>query len=212
MHATQESDVTETRWQARARADHYAGERFAKGHGDRDVRLVRRLIERFDADASSRELLDVPAGTGRLAAGLAKFGTACGVDVSAAMLEHSDYARDHRGLIADARGLPFVADTFDVCVACRLLHHQDDAALVSVLAELLRVSRRLVVVSFWDAASLPEWRKRLGLRKRTDARRSVSRRHFAELAARAGGEVLGHAASLRFVSPQTFAALRRKPR
>jgi class 3 adenylate cyclase len=93
-----------------------------------------------------------------------------------------------------------------------LLHHLDDEDLTAALREFLRVSRRLVVASFWDVACLTETRKRLRLRERTDARRALSRRHLSELVTHAGGNVLGHASSFRFFSPQTFVALQRVSR
>lgn len=124
------------------------------------------------------------------------------------MLQHSAYLPSGSALVADARRLPFADAAFDVVVSCRLLHHLDDEQASLALAEFLRVSKRLVVASFWDAACLTETRKRLGLRPRTDARRAVSRQRMAQLVAAAGGRVLGHASSFRFFSPQTFVALR----
>lgn len=199
----------EDRWQSAKDAAHYADARFSGAQADRDLQLVTRLIERFDGGRATRSILDVPAGTGRLHDGLAHLSKlVCGVDVSPAMLERSAYRRASRGLVADARALPFRDGAFDVVVSCRLLHHLEEAQLTEVVAELLRVSDRLVVASFWDAACWTETRKRLGLRVRTDARRAISRQRLALLVERAGGRVLGHASSFRFFSPQTFVALR----
>lgn len=213
MHAAQDSTRTAARWQAESDAAHYSSERFAGSHADRDLRLARRLIERFDQGHATRRIIDVPAGTGRLFEGLAPLATQLvGADVSPAMLQRSPYARHGRGSIVDARRLPFRDAAFDVVITCRLLHHLDDVAATQVLSELLRVSNRLVVASFWDAACLTEARKRLRLRDRTDARRAISRGRFAGLVHQAGGVVLGHASSFRFFSPQTFVALRRTAR
>lgn len=219
MHAAQEPSpasapgrdpsAVDARWQDPSRAATYAGERFAGRHRGRDARLVTRLVRRFDGDATARSVLDVPAGAGRLHDALAALATStCGADVSPAMLAHATYATEGRALVTDAAALPFDDDAFDVVVACRLLHHLDDDALRRAVAELSRVARRLVVASYWDACSWTEARKRWGLRARTDARRSVPRAQFAAIVAEAGGSVLGHAASFRFVSPQTFAAWR----
>jgi ubiquinone/menaquinone biosynthesis C-methylase UbiE len=209
MQSAQDSLPTEARWQRTEVAERYAGERFAGSHAGRDLRLVRRLIERFDGRNAQRAVLDLPAGTGRLHDGLSALSsTVVGVDVSAAMLERSAYRGLGRALLADARRLPFRDDSFDVVVSCRLLHHFDDEQATRALAEFLRVSNRLVVASFWDAACLTETRKRLRLRERTDARRAISRARIARLASEAGGSVLGHASSFRFFSPQTFVALR----
>ncbi len=209
MHAAQEPSPTAARWQDPSRAALYAGERFAPRHRARDARLVTRLVRRFDEGAAARSVLDVPAGAGRLRAPLAALGApVVGADVSPAMLAHAVYAAERRACVADARALPFADDAFDVVVACRLLHHLDDAAMRAAVAELSRVARRLVVASFWDAACWTEARKRWGLRRITDARRSIARADLAAIVSSAGGALLGHAASFRFVSPQTFAAWR----
>lgn len=209
MRGAHDSTPTVSRWQTESIAAHYAEDRFAGHHGDRDLRLARRLIERFDHGASSRSVLDVPAGTGRLREGLVQCSTSVfGVDVSPAMLQRSGYSTDGCALVADAHRLPFRDAAFDVVVSCRLLHHLDEDRVALALREFLRVSNRLVVASFWDQACFTETRKRLGLRPRTDARRAISRQRLASIVQQAGGRVLGHASSFRFFSPQTFVALR----
>jgi len=213
MQSTQDSPQTEARWQQAEVAERYAGERFTGSHAGRDLRLVRRLIERFDGPGTARSVLDLPAGTGRLHDGLSALSSSLvGADVSAAMLERSAYRQHGGALLADARRLPFRDDSFDVVVSCRLLHHMDDEQVPCALAECMRVSNRLVVASFWDAACWTETRKRLRLRERTDARRAIARPQLARLVAAAGGSVLGHASSFRFFSPQTFVALRSNAR
>ena len=96
---------------------------------------------------------------------------------------------------------------FDVVVSCRFLHHlHEREALERALRELLRVSRRLVVASVWDAASLPALRVRLGL-KRSEGPRgrcAVRRRLIEELVTASGARVVDWRHSLRFVSQQAF--------
>jgi SAM-dependent methyltransferase len=113
--------------------------------------------------------------------------------------------------VADAGRLPFADDSFDVVVCCRLLHHlAPGLELERVTAELLRVSRGLVVASFWDATSWPGLRRARGWRRDETGRRPLSRRGLELAFSKAGGSVLEYAASLRFVSMQTFAAVRKQ--
>lgn len=89
----------------------------------------------------------------------------------------------------DLLALPFADRSFDVVVCCRLLHHLDDRALELVLGELSRVTRRLLIVSYWSGSSWPGWRRRLrlgrldpaGRRERSDAEltAALTRRGFA---------------------------------
>ena len=109
----------------------------------------------------------------------------------------------------DAFRLPFAGGAFEAVVACRFLHHlhgEDD--LLRAVAELVRVSSRLVVASFWDAASLPAWRRRLGLAKDEgpSGRRAHPKRAIRAAFEAAGARVVGFRHSFRFVSQQTFAA------
>jgi SAM-dependent methyltransferase len=195
------------KWQSEGVAAHYASERFrsARARG-RDLHLVERLLDRH-APRSER-LLDVPSGTGRLAAGLAaRAGSYVGCDVSPAMLACFTATR----VAADAGRLPFADDSFDVVVCCRLLHHLPPGGpLEGVTSELVRVSRGLVIASFWDAGSWPGLRRTRGWRRDETGRRPLAR-HDLELAfANSGGDVVDYAASLRFVSMQTFAAVRKE--
>jgi SAM-dependent methyltransferase len=155
-------------------------------------------------------LLDAPCGTGRLSGALAPMTQqlVC-VDVSRAMLSAAPEAFGGAARVeASVFGLPFAADTFDVAVACRLLHHFPAAAdRRAALGELARVARRFVVVSYWDAASWHAWRRRAPgpfRRRGHDTRVAIAARELdADLAA-AGLTRIARAHSLRFVSPQTF--------
>ena len=129
-----------------------------------------------------------------------------GVDVSTDMLRAGATSAVLQG---DAMRLPFRDGTFTAVVCVRLLHHlADRASRTALVRELVRVSAGLVVLSFWDAASLHAWRRRAGLRRSVhpDRRTAVSRREIEELFEAAGAPVVGYRHSLRFVSPQTFAA------
>jgi SAM-dependent methyltransferase len=196
-------------WSAPGAGERYARARFASRRaGERDPRLVRRALARHGVRGA---LLDVPAGSGRLAALLGRAAPlAVAADSSAEMLAAHPGDRRVRASVFD---LPFADRSFDAVVCCRLLHHlREPEDLERAVAELVRVSARLVVASFWDAGSLSALRERLGLR-RAQCRAAIARGRLAELFARAGATVVGFEHSLRFVSRQAFAvALRIPPR
>ena len=185
----------------------YASTRFGSARKRaRDPNLVRRALARHAAALPLSRVLDVPAGAGRLRPALAELARRyVGVDVSASMLREG--TREEAALlVGDARRLPFADATFDAVVCCRLLHHlRDPDAFRLVVGELMRVSRGLVVASFWDAGALPE---RHRLRPRRDRRRAHAKAFVRDAFARAGAEVLGFEHSFRFLTRQTFAVAR----
>jgi SAM-dependent methyltransferase len=113
---------------------------------------------------------------------------------------------------ASLAALPFRERAFDAVVCCRFLHHlHEPEALERAAAELARVARRYVIASFWDSASLPALRVRMGL-KRSEGptgRVATSRARVAESFSRVGFRAVEFRATLRFVSQQTFALFER---
>lgn len=224
------------RWRRAGDGAHYAGERFSSRRArERDPRLVTRLLDALPPGAAPiRSVLDVPCGGGRLKPALLRLGGASpprwtGVDASEEMLAavprqgavgedlQGDLQRDLQGetVRADAAALPFPDDSFDLVVCCRLLHHLPEAAARrAVLAELVRVSRDLIVASYWDAASFQAWRRRtrgpLRRRRGPETRRAVPWAELREELGGAGASPVRRAHSLRFVSQQAFFLARKR--
>lgn len=210
------------RWRRDGDGDRYARERFGSARArSRDPRLVARLLRRLPGGAQVRSVLDVPCGAGRLRDPILEAGAPdtadrlwFGADVSEEMLGAIP-GRGGDRVRADAAALPFPDDSFDLVVCCRLLHHlPEPSARQAVLRELVRVSRDLVVASYWDAASYQAWRRRT--RGPLRRRRGPETRHavpWTELAAEleaAGAAPVGRAHSLRFVSQQAFFMARKR--
>ena len=199
-------EAVRERWQEE-RASHYGSARFRGRAADRDPRIVTELLDRHEVHGP---VLDVPCGTGRLRAALeARGSTYFGADSSAAMIGE---ASEPSGLVvADAARLPFADASFEAIVACRLLHHLGDSEVrVRMLREWARVSRRLVVASFWDSNSWHAWRRRVGLRKDTSTRRAISKETLRSELEMAGLRPLGFRHTLRFVSQQAFFAAEKR--
>ena len=132
-----------------------------------------------------------------------------GADISQAMLAAAPPGELVR---ADVRALPFPDASFDLVLCCRLLHHvESEAELGELITELLRVSGRFLVASFWDSGSLAAWRARARLARgrHPEGRVARPRREIAALVRAAGGEVLSFHHSFRFLSQQTFFLARR---
>ena len=182
----------------------------------RDPMLVERILDRHAVRPSMRPVLDVPCGTGRLRNVLERRKMRyVGIDVSLPMLREAQRSTSDGWMQGEVQRLPFLDDSFDVVVCCRLLHHVKDPEQMEVIVrELTRVSHRMIIASFWDSASLHALRRRVGLR-RTEGprgRHAVSKRTLRRLFEDAGADVVDFHHSFRFVSQQTFAvALKRAP-
>ena len=202
------------RWQRPQSAARYSETRWSSWRREaRDPRLVASALAKELGDRRARYVLDAPCGTGRLRAAIEEHAERwVGLDVSASMLEAMTEG-ERSAVRADVERLPFPDDAFDAVVCCRLLHHlREEDVLRRTVAELVRVSRDLVVASFWDAAALPSLRRRylpvLGRRPR--GRIPHAKSHLRRVFAAAGAEIVGFRHSLRFVSRQTFAVARKR--
>lgn len=202
------------KWQGEGAGEHYAGRRWSsERRRQRDPRLVEALLARHLKTGDGAWILDAPCGTGRLRPGLARRGRYVGLDVSSAMLAAARAEAGEPGtwLAGDLLRLPFRDASFDAVVCCRLLHHlREPAALEAVLAECVRVSRALVLASFWDSSSLPAWRRALLPGTRPPRRLARPRAEIARALEHVGAEVLGWKHSLRFVSRQAFVVARKR--
>jgi SAM-dependent methyltransferase len=196
------------RWQKPDSGARYVGERWKSARrAGRDPRLVGSILA---GAGGSGLILDVPCGTGRLREAIEGGGGRwVGMDVSASMLAASGIEEGPL-LRGNAERLPFRDASFDAVVCCRLLHHlRDEESFGRVAGELVRVSRGLVIVSFWDAGSLPALRRRVFPRRRRGGRIAHPKQQLREVFEAAGAEVVGWRHSLRFFSRQTFAVVRK---
>lgn len=148
----------------------YDGSWLRRWSGRREAGLLRWALTAAGTDGVA---LDAPCGAGRMTRVLlerARRVTA--LDLSPAMLAEARAAlaepvADGHVLLGagSVDDLPFDAGAFDTAVCWRLLHHVTErAARVRILANLARVARRAVVVTFADAgtvkARLQRWRGR----------------------------------------------------
>jgi SAM-dependent methyltransferase len=197
-----------------AAAEAYARDRFARGSGPatdlREREVLAEMLARTGLGRGAR-VLDCPAGAGRLAGLLAARGfEVVAADQSGAMLGHAAGALAGAGLprrlaAADALALPFRAGSFDLVLCHRLLHHlgreEERRALLGALAA---ATRRWVLLSWFDAASLQHLRRALRGPFRPSRRHAVSRGTLLRDAAAAGLAPVAFRALRPWVSELTF--------
>ncbi|MCU0728205.1 MAG: class I SAM-dependent methyltransferase [Planctomycetes bacterium] len=195
-------------------AEEYAG-KYRKG-------WLRRLSARREASCVKRALaaagaggaiLDLPCGAGRFTETLARTGQPyVAADLSMPMVRAGRAAAGTpvAALRADARRIGLKDRSVDGAVSIRLLHHFPDAGeRRRILAELARVSRRFLVVTFLDRDS---WKQRAHRRNpaRPPRRAAIGREELREDAERLGFRVAGFFAVSSLFSGQTAAALVRE--
>lgn len=147
-------------------------------HAIRDCELqsIIDLIGRFGSSRRPLDVLDVGAGSGRQAMGLA----ACGHRVSAVDIETSAYAENMVFPVTmyDGRRLPFPDGAFDVVVSSNVLEHVYD--LDGLLAESKRVLRQGGIAvhvlptpswRFWTTLAHVPWLLKRSWQLATGARR-----------------------------------------
>jgi ubiquinone/menaquinone biosynthesis C-methylase UbiE len=140
----------------------------AYGDSHRD-RCERRALEHaLDAIPRGSSVLDLPCGTGRLTGILLERGyRVTGADSSPNMVARArslwrESAQEVAFEVQDALKTTYPDGAFDAVVCNRLFHHFLEASTRrAALAELKRVSRGAIVVSFFNLASIGAWSRRL---------------------------------------------------
>src|SRR5262249_28006494 len=110
------------------------------------MRAVRRALDEVRPEGP---VLDLPCGTGRLAALFRAMGVrAIGADFSGEMLAIARSKGEGPLAMADAERLPFRTGSVDGIVSLRFLHHPQGEARARILAEIARVARRFAVLDY----------------------------------------------------------------
>ena len=146
-----------TRLQNTAAAGKYA-RRFERGARARIDRREQRAVRRiFSNLPDCRSVLDMPCGAGRFLPTLAEFCSEVrGADIAAEILEFARKRAETTGGRAqvfhgDASRLELADGAVDAIFCNRLLHHILKAEeRAKILKEFHRVTRRYLVVSFFD--------------------------------------------------------------
>lgn len=190
-------------------ARRYRDVRFATGSGAGTDRRERAALAALLAEAGRRGLplagpwLDAPSGAGRMSDALP--GPVVQADRDPAMVAAAGPGRPRA--CASVHALPFRDGAFAGVLCHRLLQHIPGAdERRAILAELARVSRGVVVLSFFDATSLQSLRRvlRRWTGKNRSGRSAVRRGVFLAECRAAGLEPIAVRALRRFLGEQTL--------
>jgi SAM-dependent methyltransferase len=136
----------------------------------REMKLIRRMIDRLLPDEAGRPVLDLPCGYGRFTPFLRGRGfSVVGADLSVEMAGRSAEnaaaagpSPPYRSVAADAGRLPFRSGAFGLVFSIRFFHHvHSPEGRMAILREFRRVSSGYVVVSFYRANGLHVLQRRL---------------------------------------------------
>jgi len=185
--------------------------RFGGPIGELVASMQARAITNMVGRIAERPILDVGTGTGRAALLFARGGAhVTGVDASEQMLSMARRQAEKEGLqvrfiIGDAHELDFPDRAFDVALSLRVLMHTPNWR--RCIAELCRVSERLVIVDYPAARSgawfESAWRKmRHGMGAKTEAYQVFTHQEISDAFDRSGFTI--RSVHRQFVLPIAF--------
>lgn len=206
-------------FQSEADAAFYARERFAGARRSRSEHELGRLLRAVGGLGPVMTVLDVACGAGRILRAFEEKTPGLemvGVDISLKMVSEAAGALDGKAwlAVAEAERLPFSDGAFEAVTCIRLLHHVPSAQVRRrILAELARVSRRGVVITYFRRGSIQSLRRRIkSWRGRpVRSRQSISRRELEADANAAGLRVERSRGIAPFISEQWIVTLVPKP-
>ena len=163
------------RFMPEKKLDNYVSERGARAYyDDHQKKLHRKLSDRRERRilddflkraAPIGELLDCPSGFGRLLSLFREHAErVVEADFSPSMLALNEELHGEQAsyLQCSALEIPRADQDLDVAVSIRLSHHLDDKQdRLRHIAELCRVSKRAVVMTFFSSKSLKDRMRRL---------------------------------------------------
>jgi ubiquinone/menaquinone biosynthesis C-methylase UbiE len=160
----------------------------------RECQLLRRLLS---GQEHCRVLLDLPCGGGRLSPQISAF-TDLIIEADIAKgqvlygMRTSSVSVPQVWMTASALHIPLQDNTVDGVVCARLCHHlPTQAERERLVTELLRVSRRFVVVSFFAPFSIMDFLRRVRRPfNRTPVKLTMTIKRLRELARENGAELI----------------------
>jgi SAM-dependent methyltransferase len=180
----------------------------------------RRIVRRFLGKVDHGRVLDIPAGTGKLAPIFKDAGSrvkSCDIAPSMLAIAKQEYERigydDVDFQVCDAERIAeTVSERFDVAVCLRLLHRVPPAVQASILAGLASVADH-VIVSFGVTSSYHNARRIVRRRVLGGDDRPIWFESLGEVldGVRANFDVVDRASVLPFLSQEVMLLLRSRP-
>ena len=180
---------------------------FKRFSTQKECKLLRRLL---GSQPHSEVLLDVPCGGGRLSSQIAPHAELLvEADVGLGQLRHlqqNPADTPQVWMAASAFHLPFKPASVDGIVCVRLCHHLPTAAeRERLIAELLRVARGFVIMTFFDYHSLKNyWRRARRPLNKKPPKLTMTVSRVAELARENGAELVACPPLWRFGSGHRY--------
>jgi ubiquinone/menaquinone biosynthesis C-methylase UbiE/uncharacterized protein YbaR (Trm112 family) len=141
----------------------YQDEMLKRWSTAREFKLLDQLLS---SQGRSELLLDLPCGGGRLSPRIAAHADLLiEADIAVGQVlygkRHCELDTPQVWMTASAFHIPLADNSVDGAVCCRLCHHLPlPEERERLIEELLRVSRRFVVMTFFDFYSLKNWLRR----------------------------------------------------
>lgn len=184
---------------------------FKRASTRREYTLLRQLLE---TQGQGSVILELPCGGGRLSPAIAPYASLLiEADIAFGQVIHSQRTSEHTvpqaWMTASAYHIPLGTGQVDGVVCSRLCHHlPTDAERARLMKELLRVSRRFVIMTFFDHHSVKNTLRRL--RQPFDhkpPKMTMTRERVAELARENGAELVAWPALSRLFSGHRYALM-----
>lgn len=164
----------------------------------REFRLLDKLL---GSQGRSKALLDLPCGGGRLSPSMAPHADLLiETDVALGQVrylrEHGRVATEQAWMIASGFRIPLRDASVDGAVCVRLTHHlPKEAERQHLVRELLRVSRRFVIVTFFDYHSMKNTFRRLSRPfNRKSPKSTMKKEELQRLAEECGARLVAYPA------------------
>jgi len=128
----------------------------------RELGLIDKALK-YAGITPPATILDIPCGTGRVSVHLAKMGfDIIATDISSEMISYAkekvnslnDLSGNIKFEVADAECLPYVTDSFDACISLRFLGHIPDKSRKRILKEMIRVTKKYLILAYYLKSSL----------------------------------------------------------
>ena len=194
----------------------YSKQALKRASTRREFRLIEQLL---GSQPRSEVLLDLPSGGGRLSPALAPFAELIlEADVALGQLQHGrggpPLGTPQLWLHASAFDVPLLDQSVDGTVCVRLAHHLPAAVeRERLVEEILRVSKRFALMTFFDFHSTKNRLRRLRRPfDRKPPKITMSRDELAGLAARSGFSLAACPPLSRLFSGHRYALMVRTPR
>jgi ubiquinone/menaquinone biosynthesis C-methylase UbiE len=207
------------RYQDKGIAERYDQERFSSLLGRWVNHLEKKTLLNCMKELMPEDtVLDIPLGTGRIAAFLLSRGfQVAGADISEEMMALAKnrlrgFPNFMGAYLEDAEHLSFPDGSFDAVVSVRFMLHLPPPVRIKILKEMKRVARKGLFVAYCVSGFTTEISKFLqGIGKKSgDLLYPGTKKQMEEEMDEAGLEIIRDLPMLRFVSEAHYLALRSK--